>query len=292
MKKASSIIIVLVLLLLVSCTKPATLKEVPESKANLARGTEVNYKAWGEGEKAIVFVHGFGCDLYAWEKQFEAFREDGGLKLVFIDLPGYGRSSKPHTNYDLHFFAEAVRAVVQKEHVENPVLVGHSLGTPVCRQYCLEHPGEVAGLCDVDGVYCFYDNATDEYLAALEEFAGMFVGEGCHDNIAAFVTSLAGPRTAEEITSYAMSVMPETEEYVARSTMANLIERKWWTGETISVPSYVICTQNSGLDPDNKEKMEALYPNMTYVELTDCGHFIQMEDEDVVGQALRSLLSR
>lgn len=280
----------LALSLFTSCARPATLTEVPESQLNFRDSITVNYKTYGRGSEAIVFVHGFGCDMYAWEKQFETFRDNRDLKLVFVDLPGYGKSSKPHAVYDLHFFAEALDAVVKQEGLSGPVLVGHSLGTPVCRQYCLEHPEDVRGLCDVDGVYCFYENATEEYLSALEEFAGMFVGDSCSDNIAAFVTSLAGPGTPEEITSYAMSVMPQTEEYVASGTMAELIERQWWTAEKISVPSYVICTRNSGIDPDNKEKMEALYTSLTYVELTDCGHFIQMEDEDVVNNGIASLI--
>lgn len=51
----------------------------------------------------------------------------------------------------------------------------------------------------------------------------------------------------------------------------------------------VICTQNSGLDPDNKQKMQRLYPNLDYTELTTCGHFIHMEQPDMFNEKLRAL---
>ena len=72
--------------------------------------------------------------------------------------------------------------------------------------------------------------------------------------------------------------------------MRNLIDRQWWDGSRISVPTTAICTQNSGLDPDNREKMAALYPSLDYTELTTCGHFIQMEQPELVNDKIRSLV--
>jgi len=150
-------------------------------------------KKWGEGNKAICFVHGFGCDLSTWERQFEGLRDEKGLQLVFVDLPGFGESSKPHVEYTLNFFARAVCAVLDKENVGDVILVGHSLG------------------------------------------------------------------------------------YVASSTMRNLVQRQWWPQTPIQTKTMVICTQNSGLEPDNYQKMKRLYPRLDYSELATCGHFIHME---------------
>ena len=53
----------------------------------------------------------------------------------------------------------------------------------------------------------------------------------------------------------------------------------------------VICTQNSGLDPDNKQKMLRLYPNLDYTELTTCGHFIHMEQPDMFNEKLKTFIA-
>ena len=73
--------------------------------------------------------------------------------------------------------------------------------------------------------------------------------------------------------------------------MHHLVERRWWDGTAICNPVAVICTRNSGLAPDNKEKMSRLYPLLAeYTELTDCGHFIHMEQPSLVNAKLSALL--
>ena len=200
----------------------------------------VHYKVSGDGPATIVYIHGFGCDMNTWDCQYKAFRRD--FRQVFIDLPGYGQSDKPHVNYTLQYFADAVTAVLDKIGAGDVVLVGHSLGTPVCRQVLLSGKRQ-GGLFDIDGVYCSYSEPADP-------------------------------------------------EYVASSTMHNLIDKCWWDGSRITVPTAVICTRNSGLDPDNREKMAVLYPDLDYTELTTCGHFIQMEQPETVNDGIRSLAER
>ena len=164
----------------------------------------IHYKVCGDGPATVAFVHGFGCDMNTWEKQYEAFRNDRDIRLVFIDLPGYGLSSKPHVEYTLQYFADAVTAILDKLEVGDVVLVGHSLGTPVCRQVLLSG-NRKGGLCDIDGVYCFYgEPVSPEYNAAIQAFASSFEGPGCRSNIEGFVQALAGPDTPQDITSYAI----------------------------------------------------------------------------------------
>ena len=280
--------------LLVNCSQqPQTLSELKSEYVTIDDSIRVHYKIWNSQADAetICFVHGFGCDMNTWEKQFEAFRDEKDLQLVFIDLPGYGQSDKPHVDYTLDFFAHAVDEVLNENGIQsNVILVGHSLGTPVCRHTIMttSHKGS---LVDVDGVYCFYDGTeTPEYVEAVNQFGHAFDGPDCRDVITGFVSSLAGQDTPQEINDYAMSVMPKTPQYVASSTMQHLVEKKWWTNTQISQPVMVICTQNSGLDPDNKQKMERLYPNLDYTELTTCGHFIHMERSELFNGKLKTFI--
>ena len=87
-----------------------------------------------------------------------------------------------------------------------------------------------------------------------------------------------------------MSVMPEMPQYVASSTMQNLVERKWWADRQIAYPTMAICTQNSGFDSDNKDKMQRLYSRLDYTELTTCGHFIHMEQPELFNGKLRTFI--
>ena len=289
MKEKVCLLLLISMFLTGCCVKPEKLGDIESAYATVNGDVRVHYKSYGDGDKTICFVHGFGCDLNTWEKQYEGLRDEQGLRLLFIDLPGYGESSKPRTDYTLDFFAKAVNAVLDKEHVGTVVLVGHSLGTPVCRQVLLS--GRQGNLVDIDGVYCFYDGTeTPEYVEAVNQFGHAFDGPECSEVIAGFVTSLAGPETPQSITDYAMSVMPKTPQYVASSTMRNLVERQWWSQKPIEAKTMVICTQNSGLAPDNRQKMERLYPQLDYTELTTCGHFIHMEQPEMFNEKLKTFI--
>ena len=283
-------------LLMVGCgNQPQTLSELKSEYTTIDDSIHVHYKIWNESAgsdaKTICFVHGFGCDMNTWEKQFEAFRDTKDLQLVFIDLPGYGQSDKPYVEYTLDFFAHAIDEVLKANSIKDAFFVGHSLGTPVCRQ-TLMATGHKGALVDVDGVYCFYDGTeTQEYVEAVNQFGHAFDGDNCRDVITGFVSSLVGKDTPQEINDYAMSVMPETPQYVASSTMQHLIEKRWWPNRQITQPAMVICTQNSGLDPDNKQKMERLYPHLDYTELTTCGHFIHMEQPKMFNDMLKAFIA-
>ena len=265
--------------------KAASKREQSDARINSAEHEQARPKV-----KTICFVHGFGCDMNTWEKQFEAFRDEKDLQLVFVDLPGYGQSDKPHVDYTLDFFAHAIDEVLNANGIKDAVFVGHSLGTPVCRQ-TLMMTGHKGALVDVDGVYCFYDGTeTPEYVESVNQFGHAFDGPECREVITGFVSSLAGKDTPQEINDYAMSVMPETPQYVASSTMQHLVEKRWWSNRQISLPVMVICTQNSGLDPDNRQKMERLYPNLDYTEQTTCGHFIHMEQPEMFNEKLKTFI--
>ena len=289
-----NILLLLSALLIVSCSQqPQTLDEVKSEYVTIDNSVKVHYKIWSPNTEAktLCFIHGFGCDMNTWEKQFEAFRDED-MRLVFIDLPGYGKSDKPQVDYTFDFFTRAIDEVLNTNDIKDAVFVGHSLGTPVCRHTLLttDHGG---ALVDVDGVYCFYDGTeTPEYVEAINQFGHAFDGPDYREVIKGFVTSLAGKDTPQWVTDYAMSVMPETPQYVASSTMQHLVERQWWSNKKISIPVMVICTQNSGLEPDNKDKMHALDPALDYTELTTCGHFIHMEQAEIINEKLRAFVEK
>ena len=103
-----TVLYLLFALLLMNCgNKPQTLSELKSECITIDDSIRVHYKISNRqtDTKTICFVHGFGCDMNTWENQFEAFRDDENLQLVFIDLPGYGQSDIPHVDKSPDFSA-------------------------------------------------------------------------------------------------------------------------------------------------------------------------------------------
>src|SRR5262249_33809666 len=101
-------------------------------------GHKVHYKSLGEGKTALVLVHGWTCDLTVWRFQVPAL--EGKVHVLLIDLPGHGQSDKPKIEYTMDLFARAIDAVMKDAGVEEAVLAGHSMGTPVVRQFYRLYP--------------------------------------------------------------------------------------------------------------------------------------------------------
>src|ERR1700730_13014960 len=112
-------------------------------------GIRVHYKSLDDGETALVFIHGWTCNLTFWRMQVPAF--EGKIRMILIDLPGHGQSDMPEINYTMDLFARSVDAVLRDAGVEKAVLIGHSMGTPVARQFCRLFPKKIVALVAVDG---------------------------------------------------------------------------------------------------------------------------------------------
>src|SRR4030095_3904285 len=120
-----------------------------ESQFAKLDGARVHYKSWGKGKDALVLVHGWGCNLNHWRDQIPEFAKR--TRVIALDLPGHGQSDKPQIAYTMDLFANAIDAVMRDAKVEHAVLLGHSMVTPVARQFYRKYPQKTLAIVIVDG---------------------------------------------------------------------------------------------------------------------------------------------
>ena len=107
----------------------------------------IDVRVEGSGRPALLFVHGFGCDLTDWATQIENLSRD--YCCIAMDLPGHGLSASP-TRATIEALAEAVNG----EKTRAPaavVLVGHSMGCRVVAEAVNRAPERVIGVVLIDG---------------------------------------------------------------------------------------------------------------------------------------------
>ncbi|OIO19175.1 MAG: hypothetical protein AUJ23_02385 [Candidatus Magasanikbacteria bacterium CG1_02_32_51] len=101
-------------------------------------GTKINYDLAKvkNNNKYLVFLHGAGGDLTAWNKERSAMHKKGYSTLA-IDLRGHGKSSRPNLpeDYDLENFAKDVFEVIKQEKISEFVLVGHCFGGMIAMMF-------------------------------------------------------------------------------------------------------------------------------------------------------------
>ncbi len=124
--------IVCSILLFCGCSMDIT-RQSSESKQTFAYSDQIriSYEVHGNGTSPIVFLHGFGASVETW-RDIES-RLAQGNKLYFLDLKGFGLSSKPDDGkYSVDDEADVVLAFMKSQNLHDVTLVGHSYGGAVC----------------------------------------------------------------------------------------------------------------------------------------------------------------
>ena len=105
---------------------------------------KVRFAQRGEGEAAIVLIHGFGGDLDNWLFNIDALAQQA--TVYAFDLPGHGQSSKDITDPTLRGLSQALVAFMDEVGVGTAHLIGHSLGGAVAMQTAIDAPHRVQSL--------------------------------------------------------------------------------------------------------------------------------------------------
>jgi pimeloyl-ACP methyl ester carboxylesterase len=131
--------------------------------AKSADGVPIHYEVQGQGEPALVFVHGWAIDGRYWDQQVPVFARKN--KVVTIDLAGHGRSGRDRKDWTVAAFAQDVRAVVEALALRKVVLIGHSMSGNVILEAALAMPDRVVGLIPIDTLIDVDQAATPEEMA-------------------------------------------------------------------------------------------------------------------------------
>ncbi|MCI5211302.1 MAG: alpha/beta hydrolase, partial [Candidatus Electrothrix sp. ATG2] len=89
----------------------------------------IAYDVVGTGETALIFIHGWSCDGRYWQKQLPVFAKE--YQVITVDLVGHGHSSLERSEFSMLSFAKDVKAIIEKENIEQAILIGHSMGDGV-----------------------------------------------------------------------------------------------------------------------------------------------------------------
>jgi pimeloyl-ACP methyl ester carboxylesterase len=128
-----------------SAPEDLTLADVMASDARQVEveGRPVALREAGQGDPAVIFIHGFAEHLGVWRPVQEQIARTH--RTVALDLWGFGASARPADAKPADWVRE-VTGVMDLLGIERAVLVGHSLGGRVALMTARAHPERVAGL--------------------------------------------------------------------------------------------------------------------------------------------------
>jgi pimeloyl-ACP methyl ester carboxylesterase len=208
--------------------------------------------------------------------------------MVFLDLPGHGRSDKPKIEYTMDLFARAIDAVLEDAGVQSAVLVGHSMGTPVVRQFYRRYPKKTRALVAVDGALRPFTTKKED----IDRFVSRFSGPDYKDVVGKAVDSMFVKETPAEVKKAVKEVMRSAPQHVVVGAMKGTMDPAIWKDDPITVPLQIILAKRSRLTKDDEDYARKLAPQVDYRVFDGVGHFLMLEKPREFNQALTEFLNK
>jgi len=249
-------------------------------------GTPISYEVSGDGEPALVFVHGWSCDGRYWREQIKPFSKN--RRVIVLDLAGHGHSGSKRSKYSMKAFGEDVQAVVEATDSKNVVLIGHSMGGAVVAEAARLMPDRVIGIIGVDTLenieYPMTRKELDQMTAPLKnDFRA-----GSREFVKEMISSDTDPQIREWILSDISSAPPA----VALSAMNEMMSQ-YVSGEAakifdeIRIPVFCV---NGNLWPIDYEANRRHMSSFDAIVLKNADHFLMMNRPEEFNKALEKAI--
>lgn len=262
---------------------------LPENEFTIA------YTDEGKGDNTIILIHGLGSYLRAWEKNIGELSKNN--RVIAIDLPGYGKSSKePHTGM-MTFYAGIVNELVKELKLNKVVIGGHSMGGQIGMTTYLKYPQIVKGLVlAAPAGFERFTKGQKQWFRDVMTVDGvrLTTPEAIQNNLASnffrqpkdadfMVSERMEMRSADDFIPYCYAVVQSVHGMVDNPVIDYL--------QDIKVPTLIFFGENDNLIPNRylnpgRTVEIAKYgaskiPNSKLVMIPKTGHFLMFEKPEV-----------
>jgi 2-hydroxy-6-oxonona-2,4-dienedioate hydrolase len=122
----------------------AVLPEATGHQLTRAIGSEqICYYDRGRGTP-LVLIHGMFGDFLDWDPVLEPLASSH--RVIALDLPGFGGSSKPRGEYSAEFFVSTLHEFFQQLQLSEFIMAGNSFGGQIAVLYALHYRDSVSTL--------------------------------------------------------------------------------------------------------------------------------------------------
>jgi pimeloyl-ACP methyl ester carboxylesterase len=233
----------------------------------------------GNGE-AVIILHGLFGSSDNW---MSIAHKMGEKRNVFVpDLRNHGQS--PHSDeWNYHAMVEDVWNLIEKYHIQNPVILGHSMGGKVAMHFAVTFPNIVKKLIIVDIAPKFYPVHHKEILNGLNslDVENLNSRFEANDKLAEYVPDAIVrqfllkniARNPEGGFSWKLNLKVITEqiENVGESLDPSMLNFEEPT-------MFIRGARSNYISPEEYKVIAEVYPNNFIASIRDTGHWVHAEN--------------
>ena len=145
-----------------------------EKTFNTDKGTIHYWVTPGKSERPwLVFLPGLSADHHLFDQQISFFA--GEYPCLAWDAPAHAASRPFPLTFSMDDMTAYLHGILAAEGIENPVLIGQSLGGYIAQCYLALYPGTVSGFVSIDSAPLSRKYFSGWELSALKHTKGMYL---------------------------------------------------------------------------------------------------------------------
>ena len=254
-------------------------------------GLQVRYSDRGSGDSVILLLHGFGGDLDNWMFNLGALSENH--RLLALDLPGHGKSSKTIIDPSIKGMEKFVSKFLELLDLTSVNIVGHSMGGAIAIQMMLDHPQTVKSITLI-GSAGLGTNINNDYLNRFVEYQTPQEMTRVLQQLFAD-KSLVSHQLVEEILNYKRMDGVETALKALSETLKSLGQQTILADNLVASgkPVLLIWGREDQIIPvSHAENFSAAAGTNVEIEIFEsAGHMVHMEKAYEVNRCLLDFLN-
>jgi pimeloyl-ACP methyl ester carboxylesterase len=262
-------------------------------------GLRITYRELGTGP-AVLLLHGWPTSSHLWRQVMVPIAQTN--RAVAVDLPGFGASDKPlDRRYGFALFERTIDVLLAELGIDQTAIAVHDLGGPVGVHWGIRNPQRVTKLALLNTLLY------PELSEAVVEFVRLLRNPESRDRL----TSPAGlesvmrrglvdqSRLTDEVLQAVREPFRTEESRRALAAAGIQLELEGFaeTGRRLHelrMPVRIIYGARDQLLPDVADTMarvERDLPQAVTTTLPNCGHFLQEEAPQQVGELLARFIA-
>ncbi len=251
---------------------------------------KLNFKKTGGSGQPVIILHGIFGSLDNWISFPKFFNRE--FTFYLVDQRNHGKSPHSETfNYDV--MAGDLREFIDEHQIENPVIVGHSMGGKTAMTFALQYPDMLAKLVVVDIAPRYYPVHHDKIIEGLKSIP---LGTITSRNEAEDV--LKDTIENEGIRQFLLKNLVRTNEGFSLKINLPVIERNIEhvgvkiEGDPVDMPVLFIRGENSDyIATGDKQDIDHLFPNSHIVTIKGAGHWVHAEKPAEMAATMEQFIS-
>ncbi len=253
----------------------------------------IYYEDYAGSGRPVVLVHGWGMSCRAWDYNLAALRE-AGHRVVSLDHRGCGHSDKDFDDVSIAAIAADVGALVADRGLEDPVIVGWSLGAAVAVEAVAQLGDKAAGMVLIGTPSPRYLQGDGWEIGgtteALEE-SKVGLATARADTLFAISSGVCKNDPGPQVVGWMWNIFMETSQNAdsALVSLGDVDHRELLP--TLQTPT-LVCVGDGDVivDPRTSTKAAEMLPNARLVQFADSGHAPFIEEQEKFESELLSFL--